>query len=149
MNRWTQRVLPTFCERMCVGSHTTHRARYVLVSRLKSHCRERERKREHHEPLLLRFLVRKQCLVSRLMKQREISVFHRIRGLLPRTCFALHANPRESSFPNASCINFRFNPRIFPRWLVTTKIDWQTKRNIFYAMSLINFATIINWTTNC
>lgn len=73
-----------------VGSHNI--SREIRISKQIEIALPRER--EQREPLLLRFLVRKQCLVSRLMKQREISVFHRVRGLLPQACFALRANTR-------------------------------------------------------
>lgn len=118
---------PSFAS-MCAGSHNT--SREIGISKQIEIAFLVEREREQREPLLLHFLVRKQCLVSRLMKQREISVFHRIRGLLPRTCFALRANPREF-LSYASCINFRLNPRIFRRrWLQSRLINKQ--KEIFF-----------------
>lgn len=39
--------------------------------------------------------------MSRLMKQE---IFHRVRGLLSRTCFALRINPRDILSRYTSCV---------------------------------------------
>jgi len=81
------------------------------------------REREQREPLLLRFLVRKQYLVSRLMKQQEISVFHRIRGLLPRTRFALLLPSLESFFHMLPVLTLNLIPEFFQDMYDGYKID--------------------------
>lgn len=52
----------------------THRAKYILVNRSKSCRRKKKRGKKQRKPLFLRFLVKKQCLVSRLVQQLDIGL---------------------------------------------------------------------------